>query len=148
MAEDGVDITLELEELFNNIINCSPQPANHYHISLADAESIDDIFSFCMEFFQKICIRYWGDENNMVDATRLTDTELDTIKRYFNSVGLEFTVRILEYSSPDFNFYSRRHYNKAAGVKYEQLSDIYYILRPSGIAYVYVISFDFFNNKS
>ena len=144
--EDGVDITLE--ELFNTIINSSPKPNNYYKISLEDAETVDDIFAFCMEFFQKICIRYWGNENNKVDVTKLTATELDTIKRYFNSVGLEFAVRILEYSSPDFNFFNRRHYNKAAGIRYTQLSDIYYILRPAGVQHVYVISFDFINNRS
>jgi len=146
MSEDGVDITLE--ELFETIINKEPESANHYHISLEDAETVDDIFAFCMEFFQKICIRHWGNSNNKVDVTKLTTAELGIIKQYFNSVGLEFSARVLEYSSPDFNFYNRRHYNKAAGLRYEQLADIYYILRPSGVSHVYVISFDFINNRS
>jgi hypothetical protein len=146
MADDGHEVTAD--ELFDTIINKPPMESNHYHISLEDAESVDDIFAFCMEFFQKICIRYWGDANNKVDVTKLTTAELDTIKRYFNSVGLEFSARVLEYTSPDFNFYNRRHYNKADGLRYEQLADIYYILRPSGVSHVYVISFDFINNRS
>lgn len=144
--EDGVNISLD--ELFNTIINSSPKSANYYKISLEDAETVDDIFAFCMEFFQKICIHHWGNENSKVDVTKLTFAELDTIKQYFNSVGLEFTVRILEFSSPDYSFYNRRHYNKAAGIRYEQLADIYYVLRPACVAHVYVISFDFINNRS
>jgi hypothetical protein len=146
MEADGHEITPD--ELFDTIINKSPMEANYYHIYLEDAESVDDIFAFCMEFFQKICIRYWGDANNRVDVTKLTETELGKIKQYFNSVGLEVSVRKLEYSSPDFHFYSRRHYNKAAGVVYQQLSNIYYILRPASVPHVFVISFDFINNRS
>ncbi len=146
MEDDGHEVTPD--ELFDTIINQPPMKANHYHISLEDAESVDDIFAFCMEFFQKICIRHWGDANNRVDVTKLTETELGTIKQYFNSVGLEFIARVLEYSSPDFPFYNRRHYNKSAGIRYEQLSDVYYILKPSGVPHVFAISFDFINNRS
>ncbi len=139
-----IEKDIDINDLYETIINDTVKPARYYNLVLEDVHTVRGVFEFCMEFFQKLCIRYWGDEDGKVNIANMTTGDLELIKQYFNSFGMEFNVKIIERTSADYTFYRRRHYQK--DITYSNLAEIYYVMNVGHMGYV--ISFDYYNNRS
>ncbi len=135
-----IEQDIDINDLYEKIINDTVKPARYYNLILEDVHTVAGVFEFCMEFFQKLCIRYWGNENGKVNIASMTTKDLELIKQYFNSFGMECNVNIIERTSSDYTFYRRRHYQN--GATYSKLGDIYYVINVGALGYI--ISFDYY----
>jgi hypothetical protein len=141
---DIIEEDIDINDLYEKIISQPVKPPCSYNLILEDIQTTNGVFEFCMEFFQKLCIRYWGNENGKVNIANMTAADLELIKRYYNSFNMEFMLKIVDRTSSDYTFYRRRHYEK--DVNYTKLSDIYYVMNVGSMGYI--VSFDYFNNRS
>lgn len=82
-----------IDTLVEEIFGKPPKEKNEIQLSLVGEYSeLDGLFEFLMDLFTRGCKLLYGDENGRVQLEKATDKELDLMKKYFASFGLELII--------------------------------------------------------
>jgi hypothetical protein len=80
------NITIDLEDIINNIFNDIPKEQNSIHLSF-DVKDEYELFNMLVNVLTSGMKILYGDEDNKVDINTITEDNFNNIQKYFRSFG-------------------------------------------------------------
>lgn len=133
------DCNIELEDLIYKIFTNEPSPVNSINITFDNIE-LKELFERLLEIFTKGMKIKFGDENGIVDLSKLKNKELVIVNKYFNSFGINLNFSINEPTLENYTKFEKLKYTNIVFNNNTKLKDLYYPLVSNNL--IYCINFD------
>ena len=130
---------IELEDLIYKIFTNEPKPINSINITFDNIE-LKELFERLLEIFTKGMKIKYGDENGIVDLSKLKNEELIIVNKYFNSFGINLNFSINEPTLENYTKFEKLKYKNIVINNNTKLRDLHYPLISNNL--IYCINFD------
>ena len=88
---------MNIDELGENLFCCEPKPPNSIQVEFDGATSKDLFESFCLLFTFGMK-KFHGDQNGVVDISKLSKSDISRMNEYFNSIGINLFINDTKYT--------------------------------------------------
>tara|TARA_Y100000310_G_C20107943_1_gene545763 strand:- start:79 stop:504 length:426 start_codon:yes stop_codon:yes gene_type:complete len=133
---------IDVNDLVENIISAPSKPPHSIQLQFEDITNVKELFDFCMFFFQRISVVKYAKPDGKIDLSSWSETHINIIKKYFNSVGLKINIIVTDINDPQLPIYESKRYNKINITPYTQLKEILFTMYHNTSNGVFVINFD------
>tara|TARA_Y100000389_G_scaffold186744_1_gene207432 strand:- start:46 stop:399 length:354 start_codon:yes stop_codon:yes gene_type:complete len=105
---------MDIEELGEQLFNTEPRPSNSIQVEFTGATPKELFESFCLLFTFGMK-KFHGDQNGVVDISKLSKSDISRMNEYFNSIGINLFINNPSYTrTPGL---SEHHLNLKSGGK-------------------------------
>jgi len=130
---------IELEDLIYKIFTNEASPVNSINITFDNIE-LKELFERLLEIFTKGMKIKYGNEDGIVDLSKLKNEELVIVNKYFNSFGINLNFSINEPTLENYAKFEKLKYKNIVFNNNTKLKDLYYPLVSKNL--IYCINFD------
>jgi hypothetical protein len=130
---------LDIDEIFNEVINIANLTPNSYPLEF-EMNSLKELFEFLLQFTTMLCKHFYGNENNQVDLSKLSQNDFMKINDYMMCIGFSCNFKAQPANSRNLNYASLHRYDRVAITTQTKLKDLIFGLKCN--ATLYIISFD------
>jgi hypothetical protein len=129
---------LDLNQIFNEVIKLHKVEPNCYPLQF-DLDNIRELYEFLLEFTTLLFKYFYGDENEKVNLSILSQQDFDKINKYINAIGFTGTFQILPANAHYLNYANDYRYDRINITLDTKLENLFLGLKCEQL--LYIISF-------
>jgi hypothetical protein len=132
---------VDTTQLIDQIFNQPPMPKRAITLSFVEDMNLIDLFEFLLTVFTEGGKKLYGDTEGKINLDMCTDTELDVINKYCQSIGFKFIMDKYDPGDAQYIDFNAMYYKNIKITERTLLKELHLTMHCK--KNIYVLTFDY-----